>query len=129
MGYYVGDSDWNMFLSWTTRIGRGYLWIRLNAGIVGRILKWSWMRKRRRNVQRLQAEYITSYVTIVGVKETTARRCEHMWVKLFPILLKILISVGENVVQWFLATEIKNWLMKKVMKRKKTIVEDEEENG
>lgn len=52
-----------------------------------------------------------------------------MWVKLFPILLKILISVGENVVQWFLATEIKNWLMKKVMKRKKTIVEDEEENG
>jgi len=49
-----------------------------------------------------------------------------MWVKLFPILLKILISVGENVVQWFLATEIKNWIMKKVMKRKRK--EDEEEN-
>jgi len=126
MGYHVGSSAGNMFLSWITRTGRGYSWIRLNAGIVERILKWSWMRKRRRKVQRLQAEYITSYVTIVGIMATTAREVCAMWVKLFPILLKILISVGENVVQWFLATEIKNWIMKKVMKRKRK--EDEEEN-
>lgn len=42
-----------------------------------------------------------------------------MWMKLVPILLKLLTSVVENVVQWWLATEIKGAIMKFMDKKKK----------
>lgn len=42
-----------------------------------------------------------------------------MWVTLARLLIKILTNVLEQVVQWFLVTEIKEWLMKLVKRGKK----------